>query len=102
MIGRGLQNASRLGVVRGSRPGRGSPFLILRALRGFRTKSPPLHHMVPGNVEMLATFPSARRGLNETGRIERFVAPADAFGREARGLRTNTFENPGLNGEAAS
>jgi hypothetical protein len=58
--------------------------------------------MVPGNVEMLATFPSAGRGLNETGRTERFAMPADAFGREARELRTNAFENLGLKDEAAS
>ena len=58
--------------------------------------------MVPGNVEMLATFPSARRGLNETGRTERFAAPSDACGREAREFRTNAFENPELKGKAAA
>jgi hypothetical protein len=58
--------------------------------------------MVRGNVEMLATFPSTGQGLNETGRTERFGAPADAFGREAHELRTNVFENLELKGEAAS
>jgi hypothetical protein len=58
--------------------------------------------MVLGNFEMLATSPSAGRGLNETGRTELFATPSDAFGREAREFRTNAFENLGLKVEAAS